>query len=1105
MADKRRRKSLSIFRQKHDLSFRPSTPTNLSSSIVSENVDAVDVDASSPKSRPRTLQKQTRTSVFGSLRSLHSLDEDEKITLTRSDSKSSSFHEEVDMKKRGLFGNTVLHHGEVQAAAANVFRKKSQYVVLTESHLIRFRTQARAAEMFPVLPAGGMTRTTSRMSVGSFSEAQLAAYNDISSGIPLEHVVAVYKLDDGRPFFAVEVAYLDEKGQISSATQMHFGEPREAEQWTMLIRDAASSARAEADKKLSRATLDHIVRVLERDRDYDPEQFHAFKVVQRSGPRGTGKSSAEDLTKLSSTVCYLAIGMYKVWLVPLRKSTARTSAVSLGELETVQSFGITLLSSVKVQTEEEAFQLTFKSPLRPPQTANLASTEVAEIALCLRSAADYLRPLWPRQPFIFDVPLALEEQVQPAPVAYGDYDQFDHTLMAYCAGYDADTSRICYTVDHNCEDAPRFQLLPALDGGPYTTVELLAVFKSLRYNESFTSISFSTVNLCSLRYLYDVYGTDLDSVCTRSGLPVSLLGHHELPVLCQEVRALALKSRKLRRLDFSSAFPLLSEGDDECDSCCIPEALVPLCKKGLTNVDWIVLNGVRLADSDLNFLVDAASERTCHLRALEVGECGLSVHDADVLLSTLALQNNTMEVINISGTQGRFSAEMFQRQIGAFRYIRRLDLSRVHKNSGPEPLVPPETLMTWRLEALYLSQTSLNQQTVDSLGAYLACPRSELLRELHINQCQLSGRDLSIFFRSMTRTPGVAREMHVDASENRLKQGMSNLIKSIATNNTPRSLTMRMMDFEKEHYFRDLIEALTKNTTLRSLDISKASLPYDASTETCEALKIMFANNQTLEELDISGEPAHLDATRFGIGLNNALRGLERNRTLKMLRIEHQSLGLQGANTLAEVIERNTTLLEIHCDHNELNLQSFTVLVNALEHNEILQFMPTMDADRTRSMEKVRREIEQVERAESPKPTHKAGSAMKRMSMMGALSSRHSHKRVASSSSSASFTDQDISLAVTALNEKWNYQTRRMQQYLHRNYCLAHGLPWQDDIPPPPTEKRPETSSSLQKVLDKVILNNRTPPRDHSGLFNTLDEKMVDRDAEGAIFEFRRD
>jgi hypothetical protein len=99
-------------------------------------------------------------------------------------------------------------------------------------------------------------------------------------------------------------------------------------------------------------------------------------------------------------------------------------------------------------------------------------------------------------------------------------------------------------------------------------------------------------------------------------------------------------------------------------------------------------------------------------------------------------------------------------------------------------------------------------------------------------------------------------------------------------------MTMKMVDYQKEEHFRELINALGENKTLRYLDISKASLPYDASDETCEALKLMFAHNDTLEELDISGEHAHLEVAKFGIGLNHALMGLTKNKALKVLRIE---------------------------------------------------------------------------------------------------------------------------------------------------------------------------------------------------------------------------
>lgn len=101
---------------------------------------------------------------------------------------------------------------------------------------------------------------------------------------------------------------------------------------------------------------------------------------------------------------------------------------------------------------------------------------------------------------------------------------------------------------------------------------------------------------------------------------------------------------------------------------------------------------------------------------------------------------------------------------------------------------------------------------------------------------------------------------------------------------------MNMAVYERESQFRELLQALRQNNTLRYLDISKASLPGDANEETCETLKMMFAENQTLEELDISGEHAHLEVAKFGIGLNHALTGLAKNETLKILRIECELL-----------------------------------------------------------------------------------------------------------------------------------------------------------------------------------------------------------------------
>jgi len=154
---------------------------------------------------------------------------------------------------------------------------------------------------------------------------------------------------------------------------------------------------------------------------------------------------------------------------------------------------------------------------------------------------------------------------------------------------------------------------------------------------------------------------------------------------------------------------------------------------------------------------------------------------------------------------------------------------------------------------------------------------------------------VALLMRSMTRESGHARDLELHLSANRLEKGISDFVAAVKDNCTPSTLVVRMIEFTKEDHFRQLLQALRTNSTIKNFDVSKASLgPYDASPETCNALHAVFTDNTTLEFLDISGEHAHLEITRFGIGLNQALTGLKKNKTLKMLKIEYQNLGLEG-------------------------------------------------------------------------------------------------------------------------------------------------------------------------------------------------------------------
>lgn len=150
--------------------------------------------------------------------------------------------------------------------------------------------------------------------------------------------------------------------------------------------------------------------------------------------------------------------------------------------------------------------------------------------------------------------------------------------------------------------------MPPATSQSYSVLELLAVFRALRYNESFRSISFQDINLQKLHGLVDTYGEDHIAWATRSGLPIQRyfnISPAEKSLLYQETQALALKTNKVRRLNFGNTLPGRQPCDDEEDvvkdpGCEIASALLPLCRAQLTNVDWIVFNGIELGETDLD-------------------------------------------------------------------------------------------------------------------------------------------------------------------------------------------------------------------------------------------------------------------------------------------------------------------------------------------------------------------------------------------------------------------------------------------------------------------------------------------------------------------------
>lgn len=398
--------------------------------------------SSSPKPRSRTLQKSRPSSIFGSLgrRSATYVDDDEESDTLYSPASDSPGEGQVDLASSMSSSVTVLHHGEVQTTIG-MFRKKKEYLVLTETHLIRFKSQSRAAESFPTVPAAPSrangTRHPSTTSIGSLQEIQSIHSHssaDFDSRIPLGQIVTAYKVEDGRPFYTTEVVYLDEEHYGVGSIQLMLHDPKEADLWHSSIRTAAQKARLMAPEPYPKKVVRYLVRILENAEDYDANHFHVFRVLRRAPVPKGGRSSSDDLQKLGASVFYMVIGINRVHMIPLPEFGHSNMRLSIPKTNK-NVFGLTTLVAMNASYSDDRFELCFRMPLQPMKLVELAAADPTDIAVVIARACQYLRPQWLESVYSFSGPRQLLELADMPFMEEEEYGSFDRTLTAYCMAY----------------------------------------------------------------------------------------------------------------------------------------------------------------------------------------------------------------------------------------------------------------------------------------------------------------------------------------------------------------------------------------------------------------------------------------------------------------------------------------------------------------------------------------------------------------------------------------------------------------------------------------------------------------------------------------------
>ncbi|KAL2164110.1 hypothetical protein VTH06DRAFT_3324 [Thermothelomyces fergusii] len=554
----------------------------------------------------------------------------------------------VDWGAQHVEGSAPLEHD------ALLLKNKAPYLVVTSEYLVKTKSRGDAVALLPGLSAEGRKRGHG----GSPPEPLLV--------IPVDAIVSVFVAETARPSFGIEVWWRNRPvGHASCRSEFFFATPAQrSEMMHHITRAMRASQQNEQDGPV-RCPPDVDALVEKLHESEEPRFLHRKPDIVPVVPRGLTRkeymSKLEDASKKpqEAPAFYLVVGTYFCHLVEIIRSKAGEPVCRH------KSFGLVTLECVRGDwvVHEERFNITFRAPFQPPVTLELASRYYREVIRILGTADRFLKPAWPQlwqTMEVFRVSGLKEPQYL---VPKEDFGSFKRTLDAYLAAYHCQD--VNWEINWKTRFAPEFRLLPG-KRGPYSSLQLLAVLRALRYNDYFTSLSFRDVDLTVLHGLEDnAFGKAnvayLSRTCVALG-PDEIEMLKASPVLHQEFHALAFCSETIRQMDLgncSRSFhaQMAQHGNQAVPSLQFLTPILRLLRSGLTKCNRLIVSGNTLPQFDVD---DLAETMTCGaIQALDVSYCGLD--DAslrEMIVEPLSDYPGLLQSLSVSGNPGRLPAHI---------------------------------------------------------------------------------------------------------------------------------------------------------------------------------------------------------------------------------------------------------------------------------------------------------------------------------------------------------------------------------------------------------------------------------------------------------------
>lgn len=832
----------------------------------------------------------------------------------------------------------LIQHGSLRPDPSSR-RGRPEYLVLTDQCLVKFTSIEAARATFPQLgqPSPQLQRSSSSASMQSKygrSEPRLE--------ILLASVTAVFNDGLSASRCDLDVWWTSQDGRsVSYRTMLAFGTAMDMEEWLAVIHRACrSKVRQNTTSNFVpsniRDTIHNIVRSTEAPAD-GLNKIPIFPIVKRPTTNMSAAPSTDDCRNpIALSSYYLALGPFMCYLVEILQPESGDSPTELRAR--TQTFGMVTLARFRasVATHTQSFIMVFRAPLGRDVRLDLASVHYRRVIDILIKTDRALKPMWPQhlQSSIFEI------RGLPPPLQLtsgNDLGGLGTSLPAYCAAFQV--AMPTWWIDWNTPSQPCFCLAPSPDE-PYSALQILAVFRALRYNSFFKAISFENVDLGNIVGQQDTMQqgdgvVHMSSSHTR--LPEDLFESlMQAPILEQEMHSLLFASDSIRSINLNRVGSINGINGPSTSGLSgeLIRPTIALLRRDLVHCHSLYLAGNKFAQTDVDDLAVTLVLDHVRLRRLDLSNCDLGDAGLAKIWTALAAQGPSLEAIDTSNNWGFVKEDVMRNTLNQFRNLTTLRIAKNTRLESDTSLFEIKTMALWQLEVLDLSGIVLNDATVETLAEYLAMDSSLYLRSLHLNRCGLTGKQVGKLCKSM----GIRREMTMQIEASRLDFGITDLCDALTAGFGPWSLFAQMIDFCHEESYVELLRALTENRSIRCLSLAGSSIPDDASEVACRALTNFFSNNTTIQYLDMSGYDSKLDEGRLGRGFSKALSAITQNQSIEHLRVRSQMLNLNVDN-LAAALSGNKTLRTLDCEYNDFDLANYKQLIKHMTDNENIRFL----------------------------------------------------------------------------------------------------------------------------------------------------------------------